>query len=311
MSILVIEDGNIIQDIEGDILWDGLFSKMTKNGAIINFIKDHLPKNTIMAIPKSDGNIKKKYKENEFKMIEWDEVQHYVDYAKEVNKIFILGVLAHVGEEEDLDINYLYMPLDDGFFENGVEYYFPHDKLIPWNERDPSLCWRGGCSGINYEDEDGLTQSLRINFVKKLFEYPNASRVRLSSWWSYGKNIDLKYFAERINYTEFLKYKIFFIVDGAVIASNHMWGFASGCVPFLISNGKCWFSHLIQPYVHYIPVNYDLSNLIEQIEYVRDNDYTASTIAKNALQLSKEFFSSGVQKKYLCLHLKKFSSQLS
>jgi hypothetical protein len=298
MSILVIENNNIIQDIEGDILWEGLFSKMSKNGAIINFIKENLPEDTIMIIPKSDGNIKKIYKDDEFKMVEWENIQHYIDYAKENNKKYILGVLSHAGEKDN-DINYLYLPLDDNFFENGIDYYFPHADMIPWAERNSSLCWRGGCSGVSHINGDGLAKSLRINFVEKIFEYPNAENVRLSNWWSCGKNIDPKYFADRIHYTEFLKYKIFFIVDGNVIASNHMWGFASGCVPFLISNGKCWFSHLIEPYVHYIPVNYDLSNLIEQIEYVANNDSAAESIAGAALQFSKEFFSSEYQKKYL------------
>ena len=300
MSILVIEDGNIIQDIEEYVLWDGLFSKVIKNGAIVNFIKENLPKDTIMIIPQSDGNIKKKYCDDEFKGFDWNIIQHYIDYAKEVNKKIILGVLSHVNEINEInEINYVYLPLDDDFFENGIEYYFPHDKMIPWSERSNLLCWRGGCSGV------GLDNSLRINFVKALFDQPNSENVRLSTWWSYGKNIDSKYFADRIHYTEFLKYKIFFIIDGAVIASNHMWGFASGCVPFLISNGKCWFSNLIEPYIHYIPVNYDLSNLLEQIDYIQKNDDIAETIANNALRFSKHFFSSEYQKNYLITSLKK------
>ena len=305
MPILVIENGNIIQDIEDEFLWEGLFSKMSKNGAIINFIKENLPEDTIMIIPKSDGNIKKIYKDEEVKMFEWDNIQYYIDYAKKINKKYILGILSHTGEK-DSNINYLYLPLDDNFFENGIEHYFPHANVIPWAERDPSLCWRGGCSGANYINKDGLAKSLRINFVEKLFDYPNTGNVRLSNWWSCGKNIDPKYFAERIDYTTFLKYKIFFIVDGNVIASNHMWGFATGCVPFLISNGTCWFNHLIEPYIHYIPVNYDLSNLIEQIEYIAKNDNIAKSIASAAFQFSKEFFSSEYQKKYLISLLKSF-----
>ena len=109
-----------------------------------------------------------------------------------------------------------------------------------------------------------------------------------------------------IHYTEFFKYKIFFIVDGNCIASNHMWGFASGGIPFLISNGRCWFSHLIEPYVHYMPVKYDLSNLIEQVEFIKNNDHFASIIAKNASMFSKEYFSSSFQKKYLLEKMNKF-----
>jgi hypothetical protein len=78
-----------------------------------------------------------------------------------------------------------------------------------------------------------------------------------------------------------------------------MWGFASGAVPFLISNAKCWFSSFAIPYVHYIPVNYDLSNLIELIEWVQENDEEASQIAKNALEFAKEYFSAEFQQKYI------------
>ena len=92
MSILVIENNQITQSIKEDSLWDGKFSKMCKDGHIIKFIIDNLPKNALMAIPVSDGNIKKTYNDNEFKMIDWSYIQYYVDYAKSVNKIFILGL---------------------------------------------------------------------------------------------------------------------------------------------------------------------------------------------------------------------------
>lgn len=305
-NILVFEDNKLIQDINFETLWDGLFSKLNKNGNIIKFINDNLPKDTIFAIPHSDGNIKKKYTENEaICEIKWEEVQYYIDYTKSVNKIFILGLLSQIGNDEE-GINYLYLPLDDAIFENGIENYFPQEALPLWHERSNKLCWRGGCSGVTIIESDGAKSSLRINFVKTLFDHPDAENVRLSNWWSEGKNIDPKYFADRIHYTEFLKYKIFFIVDGNVIASNHMWGFASGCVPFLISNAKCWFIPFIQPYVHYIPINYDLSNLIEQIEFIQNNDAIAEQIAKNALAFSREYFSSEGQKKYLLEKLKEF-----
>ena len=94
-----------------------------------------------------------------------------------------------------------------------------------------------------------------------------------------------------------------------MIASSHMWGFASGCVPFMISNGIHWFSSFIKPYIHYIPVEYDLSNLIHQIEYVRSNDDVAENISKNAVEFSKTFFSSDFQKEYLRHNLNRFSKK--
>jgi len=136
-------------------------------------------------------------------------------------------------------------------------------------------------------------------FTKNIYDYNPSENVRLSRWWSENKNIPPQYFADRLNYSEFLKYKIFFIVDGNVIASNHMWGFVTGSIPFYISNAKCWFSSLIIPYFHYIPVNYDLSNLIEQIEWVKNNDDKAKIISENAYEFAVSHFSSEYQKNYI------------
>jgi hypothetical protein len=291
-SCVVFEDGNLINDIDSDVLWDGLFSKVLKNGNIINYIQTCLPKNSICVIPKSDGNVKKKQTNNEYhNELLWDEIQKYIDYSKSKNKVFLLCVLCQITEEKD--INYVYLPLDDNFFEHGVEHFFNKDNMLKWENRGSELCWVGGCSGV------GGNESLRVNFVKKIYDYNPCTNVRLSYWWRETTNIDTKYFGERIHFSEFLKYKIFFIVDGNIIASNHMWGFASGCVPFLISNGKCWFSSFITPYVHYIPVNYDLSNLIEQIEFIKKNDDKAKQIVENSLEFVKTYFSSDFQKEYL------------
>ena len=295
---IVFEDGILINNIDSHVLWDGLFSKVLKNGNIINYVQTCLPKNSICVIPKSDGNIKKKQNKNEYHELLWDEIQVYIDYSKTKNKVFLLCVLCQITEEKD--INYVYLPLDDDFFEKGVEHFFNRNHMLQWETRSSELSWIGGCSGV------GGNESLRVNFVKKIYDYNPSTNVRLSYWWRENKNIDEKYFSQRVHFSEFLKYKIFFIVDGNVIASNHMWGFASGCVPFLISNGKCWFSSFIIPYVHYIPVNYDLSNLIEQIEFVTNNDDKAKQIAENSLEFVKTYFSSDFQKEYLKKSINKF-----
>lgn len=286
MSI-VIEDGNVIKTCN-NVLWDGLWSKMKVDGPIIKYILSCIPKNCIMVIPQSDGNMYRSREPLTCGILWYQDIQPYIDQAKEKKKTFILGTLSQVIVEPD--INYFYIPLDDDLFSNGTNMYFP---LIPWTNKQDTLIWRGGCSGI------GGNQSLRVRFVDKLYGYPGAENVKLSWWWSEGKNINPNYFADRIHYTEMLKHKIFFIVDGNVIASNHMWGFACNAVPFLISNGICWFSHLIVPYVHYIPVDYNLDNLIEQIEWVKNNDKEAEKIAANAYLFSMTYFSPTYQHNYI------------
>jgi hypothetical protein len=281
-------------------LWDGQFSVVKSNGFLIKFIQQCLPKNTVLVIPRCDGNITRTSVTNP--IINWNtEIQPYIDYAKEENKIFLLGVLAQVYEEPD--INYIYLPLDDNFFEQGVTNYFCNETFPTWKDRSSQLCWRGGCSGPNREE------SLRIRFVDKIYKNNSDTNVRLSHWWKKDMIIPNEYFADRIHYSEFFYYKIFFIIDGAVIASNHMYGFASGSVPFLISNSKCWFSHLIIPYVHYIPVDYDLSNLFEQIEWVKNNDEKAEIIAKNAVAFAATYFTAEYQQRYVKESIERYCIQ--
>ena len=292
-NCLVFEDGVLTENsIAGDVIWAGLFSKALTNGTLIRYIQSCLPKNSLLLIPKSDGNINRKTDNKWYNTVNWStQIQPYIDYANRKQKTFMLGVLCQVDEEKD--INYVYLPLDDDIFTHGIQTYFNKNTLITWENRNPALCWRGSCSGI------GGLESLRVRFVDTIYKNNPQTDVRLSTWWSDGKQIPYEYFAERIHYSEFLKYKIYFIVDGNCIASNHMYGFATGAIPFYISNGICWFSHLIKPYIHYIPVNYDLSNLIEQIEWVKNNDAEAKIIAHNALQFAETYFSSAYQKKYI------------
>jgi len=291
LNTLVFEDGILIHNSIDNVVWDGFFSKVVPNGPLIKYIQSCLPKNSLLVIPKSDGNINR-CKDNKYHDVDWNtQIQPYIDYAKQKDKIFIVGTLAQIDEEED--IHYLYLPLDDGFFEIGIQYFIHKNNLPSWESRTSELCWRGGCSGV------GGNQSLRVKFVEKIFHDNQHTNIRLSHYWSEGKNIPIEYFAERIYYTEFFNYKIFFIVDGNVIASNHMYSFSSGCIPFLISNANSWFSNLIKPYVHYIPVQYDLSDLMEQIEWVKNNDNEAKRISENALLFAETYFSSDYQKKYI------------
>lgn len=290
MSIL-IEDGNIKQTIPENILWDGKFSKAEANGPIINFLQIYLPKNSLMVIPKSDGNINRTHN-NQYNDVDWDtQIQPHIDYAKEHDKIFILGTLAQ--EYEEPDINYFYLPLDDDFFKYGVNQFFQTEHLMPWEARSNQLCWRGGCSGY------GGLESIRVKFTEKIYDHDPNTNVRLSTWWSENKNIPDHLFSDRIDHNDFFKYKILFIVDGNVIASNHMYGFASGSIPFMISKAKCWFTDLLIPFVHYIPIKYDLRDLIEKIKWVNENDELAEKIAKNAYEFSTKYFSSEYQKRYI------------
>jgi hypothetical protein len=206
-NCVVFEDGKLIQTFD-NVLWAGLFSVAKSKGAITEYIQSCLPNNTLLIIPQSDGNINShnnhdRRSEN-IPYVNWDiHIQPYIDYARSKNKLFIIGTLAQISEEPNY--NYLYMPLDDGFFSYGVNHFFNKQTLPKWEECSSELCWRGSCSGV------GKSESIRVKFVEKIYNYNPNTNVRLSNWWSDGKNIPNKYFAERMDYTEFTKYKFFLL----------------------------------------------------------------------------------------------------
>lgn len=300
-NVLVFEDGVLKKDIDNDFVWRGFCSSTNKNGPIVKYIQSILPEKSLFIVPRSDGNVTRNNTYNEeYHHLVWEtDIEPYVQYAKETGRVLLVGVLSML-EYREPDINYVFIPLEDDFFSMGVEHWFPQDQLPPWEKRSDELVWRGGCSGI------GEGESLRIRFVKEIYKYNPNTQVRLGRWWSENKGIPEELFGEHMHHMYMTSQKIYFIVDGNVIASNHMWGFATGAVPFLISNSYCWFSEYLRPYVNYIPIAYDLSDLVEKIEWVKNNDEAAKEIAQGALAFTSHVFSGDFQRKYLRKEISKY-----
>ena len=62
----------------------------------------------------------------------------------------------------------------------------------------------------------------------------------------------------------------------------------SKSVPLVVeSEGTPLYQRSWEPYVHYIPVKLDLSDLIEKIEWLKKNDDKAKEIAHNGSKLWK------------------------
>ena len=101
-KLLIIEDGIVIQNISNNALWHGKFSVCEKDGSIVKYIQ-YLLTNTksIMVIPHSDGNLLRSEPI-------WEEIQPYIDKAKQLKKVFILGKLAQTLGKEEPNINYIY-----------------------------------------------------------------------------------------------------------------------------------------------------------------------------------------------------------
>ena len=104
-------------------------------------------------------------------------------------------------------------------------------------------------------------------------------------------------------------YKYIVNVDGHVSAFRLSLEMSMGCAILLAdSKYRVWFRRYLKPYVHYVPVEEDLSNLYSQIMWCRSHDKECMEIAMNA----KLFYNTYLRKKgildylqYLLFRLKK------
>lgn len=211
-----------------------------------------------------------------------------IEYAKQNKAVVIAPILCSFGPIKPREC--LYIPAcDEYFFYNMYDIFAPH--RVPWEERINEAVWRGGLSG----------EMMRIDTVKACMNIPNTNVKLVDNWPrpEYNPEKTPELFAERIEAYDQCKYKAIFWIDGNCISSNVLWIFASGSVPILITETNHWFKNKLVPWVHFVPVKADLSDLEKNIRWIFENDEEARKIAENALEFCKTVLSPEGQRKYL------------
>ena len=73
---------------------------------------------------------------------------------------------------------------------------------------------------------------------------------------------------------EHLKYKYLISMDGASASWQRVpWILLSDSVLLMVeSNSRDWFYDNLKPWVHFVPIRSDFSDLFKQLHYLRNND---------------------------------------
>jgi hypothetical protein len=94
----------------------------------------------------------------------------------------------------------------------------------------------------------------------------------------------------QLSYEKQLEYKYIIHIDGHVSAFRLSYQLGMNSLVLLVeSDWKIWYKDLLKPYVHYIPIKRDLSDIYRQIKWCKDNDLKCEEIVKNANEFYKKY----------------------
>ena len=94
-----------------------------------------------------------------------------------------------------------------------------------------------------------------------------------------------------------LRYKYLLSIEGNDVASGLKWQLLSNSVVFMTPpKTVSWaMEYLLIPWVHYIPLVDDYSDVIDKIEWAKANDREAELIAKRSTRFMKDLMDQNKQ----------------
>jgi hypothetical protein len=162
-----------------------------------------------------------------------------------------------------------------------------------WEKKKASVTWRGAFTGrAHHKTSDSkktelehCRQNQRCSFVldhanSKLIDAGLDSTVGLISDVVSGVNIT----KGRLSMADIQCHKVIISLEGNDVASGLKWSLMSQSVVLMPTPTRTsWaMEELLEPWVHYIPMNDDGSNAEEMVQWVIDNDQKAKLIAQRA-----------------------------
>jgi hypothetical protein len=240
-------------------------------------------------------------------------IESTVDQGKEED----IFVILHIGDsssnnphipsvskarkiaKQDDEYSSIVWPLRLGHhFKNQFEKLFAAQDT-PWEQKKNAIVWRGACTGTGSKNRGASQTGSRLTFVQKfaLRNDESDSKINIGMIGScspFGIRLENKYFKKEMNVEEMLSYKYLLSLEGNDVATGLKWKLASSSVVFMPDPTAESFAMegLLQPFVHYIPVQRDGSDLEKMIQWAEENDSKAKWISDQATEFMNNLWFS-------------------
>ncbi len=160
-----------------------------------------------------------------------------------------------------------------------------------WSDKIEKLFWRGSPTDGPYRPKTYNTRprgrvvvlSLENPLIDAAFTVPGTNSHIAKKFQ------DVLRVTPPVPLIDHLNYKYQLIIDGVTCTfPGTQWRLYSGCLSFKQeSDNIMWFFGELQPYVHYIPVHNDMSNLPDQIAWALKHDKKCREMAEEAKLFAK------------------------
>lgn len=161
----------------------------------------------------------------------------------------------------------------------------------PWSLKMSRAVWRGSRTGgdftlsnfLEFPRSKAITVSLMFpKLVDARFLTPDQNDAQLGAYPNYfGNSLSIK---------DHIKYKYQLLIDGNSCAySGSFWRLFSNCVILKQSSDSIqWYYRVLQPNIHFLPVNSDMSNLVDVIQWAMMHDKEAKQMSEQAQAFANE-----------------------
>lgn len=172
------------------------------------------------------------------------------------------------------------------------------NKKIPWIEKTPKAYWRGSTTGGFFSGNNWCLFG-RGKLVDLSLQHPQKLDARFTSVVQctpdvHGLMQAAGLLSKRVNKIDHLKYKYLVDVDGnSCTYERYFWLLLSNSLVLKQTTPNIqWYYAGLKPYVHYLPLEDDLSDLTEKVQWASSHDVESKRIAENATKFVLENLST-------------------
>lgn len=161
---------------------------------------------------------------------------------------------------------------------------------IPWKDKRDVAVFRGGSNGLinlnttDINDEHLVCMSMQR--CKLVYNAANSTLVDARLTNTRGGLVPdildgVHLLGDRMDLKTMLEYKAIIMLEGNDVSTGLKWALYSNSVVFATPSKKTsWaMEDLLEPWVHYIPLNKDMTDMQEKMQWVIDNNDKAKKIA--------------------------------